>query len=290
MIHKIMVISNGGLCLYYYDFSIMQINPQLVAGFTVAIDKFSETLISKEQNIEFLQMSSLNIRISPFLKKQLMMIVFFNRYDPIEKIDLIIYDLQIQFIENYGQDLDVNYIDMELYRSYNPIVTSLCRTHVNIAVLSSQSILKSKFWYLLGQINEQGNQKQILSLKKEQDDRNLNVIPFIDDQIKNCDSSLWNLDIENLEMNHYLFTDWQIFLIIIEPKFDLILNLISKIEFIKEKFPLSKLVGIYLSNNETISLKNCELILQIPSHHISFEDKSVVDNLKKFLHNELLGI
>ncbi|MCK5343952.1 MAG: hypothetical protein KAR20_11140 [Candidatus Heimdallarchaeota archaeon] len=67
MIHEIMVVSQGGLCFYYYEFTKMKIDPQLVAGFTNAIESFSESLIQNQQSIENLQMSALNLRISHFL-------------------------------------------------------------------------------------------------------------------------------------------------------------------------------------------------------------------------------
>ena len=72
MIQRVMIVSQAGLCIYSYDFSILSDSyTQLVSGFTTAINTFSQTLIDKEQNIESLQMSALNIRISSFLHDNL---------------------------------------------------------------------------------------------------------------------------------------------------------------------------------------------------------------------------
>ena len=81
MIHELMIVSQGGLCIYSYEFTEMQVNPQLVAGFTTAIDTFSESLLENKQNIDSLQMTALNLKISRFLHNALSMIIFFNKYD-----------------------------------------------------------------------------------------------------------------------------------------------------------------------------------------------------------------
>ena len=144
MIHEIMIVSQGGLCVYSYEFTEMKINPQLVAGFTTAIGTFSQSLLEREQNIESLQMTALNLKISPFLHNALSMVVFFNKYDNIDTINSIIIDLQTQFIESFGKYEIEDFFNMSLLKPFNDIVIPLCNTHIDIGMLSVQSVYKSK--------------------------------------------------------------------------------------------------------------------------------------------------
>ena len=293
MIHEVMIVSQGGLCLYHYEFTKMKIDPQLVAGFTNAIDSFSASLIKKHQNIESLQMSSLNLRISSFLRKTLSVILFYNKYDSVEVLDQIIIELKSQFIERFGHYRLEDFYDMNILRPFDSVVVSLCKTHFDIGLLSSQSPYKSQLWNLIEQINV-GQPKidlqPLSSVSSEENQFKLNTMGYYDESLPNCDISLWNLDLETVESSQHIFQNKHIFLLIIEPDFKFIRRHLAMIELLKESFTDSHIVGILLTDYGTITKKNCETLLQIPLSVFQIDVPDAKANLKNILHEAVLGV
>lgn len=289
MIHQIMIVSKGGLCLYHYNFSIMEINPQLVAGFTTAIDSFSQSLIAERQSIESLQMSALYLRITPFSQGNLTMIVFFNKYDNLEIIDLLIFDLQTQFLERFGYMNFHQSNDLNVFRKFDKIVETLSVININIGFISHQSDYKTDIWkkFSNAQIKESGNDPVNSRGLKE---IGLNAIQIKDPLLKSCILSIWNYNIESLEKNVKLLQDNHLFLVIIEPNFEFLQNLVSKIAFLREKFPKAQISGLIVSEKGAITQKNCELILQIPTFEIFLDNTSLHEDLIKILRDITLGM
>ena len=287
MIHEIMIVSQGGLCLYSYEFTEMNVNPQLVAGFTTAIGTFSQSLLEREQTIESLQMTALNLKISPFLHNALSMIVFFNKYDNIDIINSIIIDLQTQFIESFG-NYDVNdFFNITLLKPFDDIVTPLCITHIDIGMLSVQSLYKSKLWELLVNINDGNlNVPQVSDENKKE----LKTIEYIDSNLPNCDISIWNFDLEAAEMHQNIFQNKQIFIIIIEANLDFIQKYISIIEILKKNYSNSLMVGVKMTESGTITKNNVERLLQIPIYELSINEPSAKENLTDIINNCVIGI
>ena len=287
MIHEIMIVSQGGLCVYSYEFTEMNVNPQLVAGFTTAIGTFSQSLLEREQTIESLQMTALNLKISPFLHNALSMIVFFNKYDNIDIINSIIIDLQTQFIESFG-NYDVNdFFNITLLKPFDDIVIPLCITHIDIGMLSVQSLYKSKLWELLVNIND-GNLN--VPLVSDENKKELKTIEYIDSNLPNCDISIWNFDLEAAEMHQNIFQNKQIFIIIIEANLDFIQKYISIIEIFKKNYSNSLMVGVKMTESGTITKNNVERLLQIPIYELSINEQSAKENLTDIINNCVIGI
>ncbi len=287
MIHEIMIVSQGGLCVYSYEFTEMNVNPQLVAGFTTAIGTFSQSLLKREQTIESLQMTALNLKISPFLHNALSMIVFFNKYDNIDIINSIIIDLQTQFIESFG-NYDVNdFFNITLLKPFDDIVIPLCITHIDIGMLSVQSLYKSKLWELLVNMNDGNlNVRQVSDENKKE----LKTIEYIDSNFPNCDISIWNFDLEAAEMHQNIFQNKQIFIIIIEANLDFIQKYISIIEILKKNYSNSLMVGVKMTESGTITKNNVERLLQIPIYELSINEQSAKENLTDIINNCVIGI
>ena len=286
MIHEIMIVSQGGLCVYSYEFTEMKINPQLVAGFTTAIGTFSQSLLEREQNIESLQMTALNLKISPFLHNALSMVVFFNKYDNIDTINSIIIDLQTQFIESFGKYEIEDFFNMSLLKPFNDIVIPLCNTHIDIGMLSVQSVYKSKLWELIVNINNRiSNEFHVSDGNKNE----LKTIEYKNPNLPTCDISIWNLDLETAELHQSIFQNKQIFIIIIEADFNFIQKHISMIEILKKDYSNSLLVGIMMTESGTIALKNVEKLLQIPVYELSIGDPSAKDNLTDIIYKCIIG-
>lgn len=286
MIHEIMIVSQGGLCVYSYEFTEMKINPQLVAGFTTAIGTFSQSLLEREQNIESLQMTALNLKISPFLHNALSMVVFFNKYDNIDTINSIIIDLQTQFIESFGNYEIEDFFNMTLLKPFNDIVIPLCNTHIDIGMLSVQSVYKSKLWELIVNINSRVLNESHVS---EGNKNELKTIEYKNPNLPTCDISIWNLDLETAELHQSIFQNKQIFIIIIEADFNFIQKNISIIEILKKYYSNSLLVGIMMKESGTIALKNIEKLLQIPIYELSISDPSAKDNLTDIVYKCIIG-
>jgi len=287
VIHEIMIVSQGGLCVYSYEFTEMKVNPQLVAGFTTAIGTFSQSLLEREQTIESLQMTALNLKISPFLHNALSMIVFFNKYDNIDIINSIIIDLQTQFIESFG-NYDVNdFFNITLLKPFDDIVIPLCITHIDIGMLSVQSLYKSKLWELLVNMNDGNlNVPQVSDENKKE----LKTIEYIDSNLPNCDISIWNFDLEAAEMHQNIFQNKQIFIIIIEANLDFIQKYISIIEILKKNYSNSLMVGVKMTESGTITKNNVERLLQIPIYELSINEPSAKENLTDIISNCVIGI
>ena len=287
MIHEIMIVSQGGLCVYSYDFTEMKVNPQLVAGFTTAIGTFSQSLLEREQSIESLQMTALNLKISPFLHKALSMIIFYNKYDNIDIINSILIDLQTQFIESFG-NYDVNdFFNISLLKPFNEIVIPLCITHIDIGMLSVQSSYKSKLWELIVNINDENSNTYQDSDEKKKE---LKTIEYIDSNLPNCDISIWNFDLEAAEMHQNIFQNKQIFIIIIEANLDFIQKYISMLEILKKNYSNSLIVGIMMTESGTIAKRNVEKLLQIPIYELSINESSAKENLTDIIYNCVIGI
>jgi hypothetical protein len=281
-----MIVSQGGLCVYSYEFTEMKINPQLVAGFTTAIGTFSQSLLEREQNIESLQMTALNLKISPFLHNALSMVVFFNKYDNIDTINSIIIDLQTQFIESFGNYEIEDFFNMTLLKPFNDIVIPLCNTHIDIGMLSVQSVYKSKLWELIVNINSRVLNESHVS---EGNKNELKTIEYKNPNLPTCDISIWNLDLETAELHQSIFQNKQIFIIIIEADFNFIQKNISIIEILKKYYSNSLLVGIMMKESGTIALKNIEKLLQIPIYELSISDPSAKDNLTDIVYKCIIG-
>jgi len=281
-----MIVSQGGLCVYSYEFTEMKVNPQLVAGFTTAIGTFSQSLLEKEQSIESLQMTALNLKISPFLHDALSMVVFFNKYDNIDTINSIIIDLQTQFIESFGKYDVEDFFNMSLLKPFNDIVIPLCHTHIDIGMLSVQSVYKSKLWELIVNINGGiSNESQISNGNKNE----LKTIGYMNPNLPTCDISIWNLDLETAELHQSIFHNKQIFIIIIEADFDFIQKHISMIDILKKNYSNSLLVGIMMKESGTIALKNIEKLLQIPIYELSLGEPTAKDNLTDIIYKCVIG-
>ena len=287
MIHELMIVSQGGLCIYSYEFSEMQVNPQLVAGFTTAIDTFSESLLENKQNIDSLQKTALNLKISRFLHNALSLIVFFNKYDNIDVIESIMIDLQTQFIESFGNyDID-DFFQTSLLKPFDKIAIPLCNTHVDIGMLSVQSSYKSKLWDLIVNINNSSSNE---SSNPEQIKKESNTIGYNCPNLPNCDILIWNLDLEAAEMNQNIFHNKQIFIIIIEPDFDFIQKYIPIIEILKTNHDNSLMIGIMMTESGTITKKNVEKLLQIRIFELGINEQSAKENLADIIYNCVLGI
>ena len=287
MIHEIMIVSQGGLCIYSYEFTEMNANPQLVAGFTTAIGTFSQSLLEREQSIESLQMTALNLKISPFLHNTLSMVIFFNKYDNIDIINSIIIDLQTQFIESFGNYDVSDFFNISLLKPFNDIVIPLCITHIDIGMLSVQSEYKSKLWELIVNINDENSNTSQVS---DENKKELKTIEFIDSNLPNCDISIWNFDLEAAEMHQNIFQNKQIFIIIIEANLDFIQKYISMIEILKKNYSNSLIVGITMTESGTIAKKNIEKLLQIPIYELSINEPSARENLEDIIYNCVIGI
>jgi len=248
MIHEIMIVSQGGLCIYSYEFTEMEINPQLVAGFTTAIDTFSQSLSEKKQNIDSLQMTAINLKISRFLHNALSMIIFYNKYDRIDIINSIMIDLQTQFIESFGNyDLE-DFFQTSLLKPFDKLTIPLCTTHLDIGMLSIQSSYKSKLWELITNINNRSSNESSFSGETKNE---LKTIEYNCPNLSNCDIMIWNLDLETVELHQNIFHNKQIFIIIIEADFDFIQNYISMIEILKKNYSNSLMVGIMMKESGT---------------------------------------
>ena len=287
MIHELMIVSQGGLCIYSYEFTKMQVNPQLVAGFTSAIDTFSESLMENKQNIDSLQMTGLNLKISRFLHNALSMIIFFNKYDSIDIINSIMIDLQTQFIESFGNYDIEDFFQTSLLKPFDKIAIPLCNTHVDIGMLSIQSSYKSKLWNLIVNINNSSTNE---SSNSEEIKNELKTIEYKCPNLPNCDVLIWNLDLEAAEMNQNIFHNKQIFIIIIEPDLDFIQKYIPIIEILKKNYDHSLMIGIMMTESGTITKKNVEKLLQIRIFELIFNEQSVKDNLADIIYNCVLGI
>ncbi len=287
MIHEIMIVSQGGLCVYSYEFTEMKVNPQLVAGFTTAIDTFSQSLLESKQNIESLQMTALNLKISPFLHEALSMVIFFNKYDNIDIINSIIIDLQTQFIESFGNYDVEDFFNITLLKPFNDIVIPLCNTHLDIGMLSVQSLYKSKLWEIIENINNRISNESHFS---EENKNELKTIEYNDPKLPNCDISIWNFDLETAEMHQNIFQNKQIFIIIIEADFDFIQKYISIIEILKKNYNNSLIIGIMMTESGTVAKKNVEKLLQIPIFELSINEPSAKDNLIDIIYNCVIGI
>jgi len=287
VIHEIMIVSKGGLCIYSYEFTEMKVNPQLVAGFTTAIDSFSQSLLERKQSIDSLQMTALNLKISPFLHNALSMVVFFNKYDSINIINSIIIDLQTQFIESFGNyDLE-DFYQTSLLNPFDKIAIPLCITHVDIGMLSVQSSYKSKLWELILNINNTSSNNTSISGEINNE---LKTIDYNCSNLKNCDVLIWNLDLEAAEMNQAIFHNKQIFIIIIEPDFDFIQKYIPIIEILKKNYDNSLMIGIMMTESGTITKKNVEKLLQIRIFELSINEQAAKDNLADIIYNCVIGI
>ncbi len=287
MIHEIMIVSQGGLCVYSHEFTEMQVNPQLVAGFTTAIDTFSQSLLEREQNIDSLQMTALNLKISRFLHNALSMIIFYNKYDSIDIINSIMIDLQTQFIESFGNYEVEDFFNTALLKPFDKIAIPLCTTHLDIGMLSVQSSYKSKLWEIIVNINNRSSGESSFS---EEIKTELKTIEYNNPNLPNCDILIWNLDLETVKLHQNIFLNNQIFIIIIEADFDFIQKYISMIEILKKNNSNSLIVGIIMKESGAITKKNVEKLLQIPIFELSINEPSAKDNLSDIIYKCIIGI
>ena len=118
----------------------------------------------------------------------------------------------------------------------------------------------------------------------------MNTVRFKHPELKSCIISIWNLNIESIEKALNLLQDNHLFLVIIEPKFEFIQNLISKIAFLQENFAKSQISGLIISEKGTITKRNCELILQIPTFEISLSSDSLHEDILEIIKDIVLGL
>ena len=278
MIQKILIVSAGGLSVFYHDFTEYLVNPQLVAGFTTAINSFSEQIIIHNQNIESIQMTALKMRIAAFLNNSVHLILFHNRYDSEEVIDSIIVDLQLQFIEMFGQLEMYEFAEISRFDSYKPIVEELCKTRINIGIVSSQSDLKQILW------------KEIFAQTDISDQhKDWNVYEFTLEKYPHIGITLWNFDYEAFKHSLPLLSQKQLIYLVIEPDFDKILSLISKIEQIRQSNPKGQILGIFFGN-VGLYQNFAEIVLQIPIFPYQSVEDITHENLLQMFHETVLGV
>ncbi len=278
MIQKILIVSAGGLSVFYHDFTENLVNPQLVAGFTTAINSFSEQIIVNNQNIESIQMNALKMRIAAFLNNSVHMILFHNRYDSEEVIDSIVFDLQLQFIESFGQLNMYEFAEVSRFNSFKPIVEELCKTRIDIGIVSSQSELKQILW------------KEIFAKTDISDQhKDWNVYDFKLEKYPHIGITLWNFDYEAFKHSLPLLSQKQLIYLVIEPDFDKIISLISKIEQIRESNPKGQILGIFIGNKGLFP-NFAEIVLQIPIFPFKSVDDITHENLINMFNETVLGV
>lgn len=281
MIHQVMVITNSGLSLFVHEFSEMRINAQLFSGFTTALNDFSTELIGKAQNIESVKMSQYQILTSKFKDFTLVLVV--NKYDDEKTFESLIVALQNSFLEKYGRLQESEWNNIAHFDSFHPIVEKMCKSHLDIAILGSQSQTKSRIWDYLksSEASEDHGSKAI---------ENWNVLEYNFPKLPNCDISIWNLDLEqNPETLIHMLEEKRIVFILIESTFAKIITLIPIIEMIKKTRTNLDIYGIALQNVGMILKKNCEVLLNIPIFEINMNDPNTKSNLDKFIFKAVLG-
>lgn len=278
MIQKVLVVTNSGLSIFYHDFTENVVNPQLVAGFTSAINSFSEQIIVQGQNIESLQMSNLKMRISTFLNNSIHMILFHNLYDPDEIVDSIIFDLELQFIEQFGQLEVYEFAEISRFHDFKPIVKELCKTRIDIGIISHQSELKKKIW------RELFAESNPLEQSTE-----WNVFQFSLEKYPHVQLSLWNFDYEGFNHNITLLQQKQILYFVIEANFNQILSLIKKIKLLKKQNPRILIVGLYVGESNLVE-KFAEIVLQIPIFSFNTIEDISNQTLLDVIHKSIIGV
>ncbi|MCK5343951.1 MAG: hypothetical protein KAR20_11135 [Candidatus Heimdallarchaeota archaeon] len=186
----------------------------------------------------------------------------------------------------------MDFVDLTILKPFDEEVVPLCKTHIDIGLLSNQSPYKSKLWNMIEEINT--DQKNVGANPSIEMSTKLNTIEYRDVDLTNCDISLWNLDLETVESNQHILLNKQIFLIIVEPDFKFIQQNLSRIEMLKKTFTDSNMhphiIGILLTNYGTITKKNCEKLLQIPISDFQINDPNARDKMKSILHHAVLGV
>jgi hypothetical protein len=61
-----MIIANSGICMFNHEFSEMKVNPQLFSGFAIALNSFTHEMTERNQSLESVKMTQLQLIISSF--------------------------------------------------------------------------------------------------------------------------------------------------------------------------------------------------------------------------------
>ena len=286
MIHQVMVITNVGICIYNHSFTDTRVDSQLIGGFTTAIDAFSAQLTHYKQNIEMLQMSELEMHIESFSNDEIAIIVFVNKYDHLELIDDVIFELKNLFLEKFGHIKVIEIFSMEQFNPFDEIVLKICKTSLDIGIISPQSQIKQDFWHFLSKNSPKSSQS--VSDSELSTLENLNIFKFVDHNLTNCDVTFWNIDIENEKLMNQLLENKNFAYILIEPNMDFIAYTLPKLFKIRQNQPNLKIYGIVFKQDHMILSENLSLILKIPIFEFTKQENQY-GNLQKFIRSTILG-
>ncbi|MHA1519904.1 MAG: hypothetical protein ACTSRK_06945, partial [Promethearchaeota archaeon] len=200
------------------------------------------------------------------------------RYDNEEVIDSIIFDLQLQFIEMFGQLEVFEFSEVSRFATFKPIVEELCKTRIDIGIVSSQSDLKQIIW------------KEIFANTDISDQhKDWNIYEFTLDKYLHVGVTLWNFDYETFKHSLPILSQKQLIFLVIEPKIDKILPLISKIEQIQNFNPRAQIVGIFIGNLGLFQ-NFAEIVLQIPIFPYASMEDITHENLLTMFNETVLGV
>lgn len=282
MIHQIMIIANSGICIFNHEFSEMKVNPQLFSGFAIALNSFTHEMTERNQSLESVKMTQLQLIISSFQKFFLVLVV--NKYENLQMFDSLIIEIQNLFLEMYGHipEDDLSYIN--LFDSFHPVVEKVCNTILNIGIIGGHSEAKTKLWELI--IPKGG-----LKASTEKDGFNRwNVLQHHFERIPNCHISIWNFDLQlNAESMTQLLEESRIIYIIVEPVLNKLLELIPIISAIRKVKNTIAIYGIVLVNYGRVLDHYCEAILNIPVFSLDLATPDAKIKLFNQIESSVIG-
>jgi hypothetical protein len=280
MIHQVLIMIDSGVSLFVHSFTEIKTDPQLFSGFAMAMNNIAAELMIRRQKIELVKMTEYNIIISPFNHFFLSMVV--NKYDNVDSFASIIIELENIFLEMFGNYDISGLVNLNFFDEFHNVVDRLCKSQANLVLLSYQSPAKNDIWNLL----------HIHDNPSESDEKNeWNVHEMNFQEIPNCKSTIWNVDLEQgienilgkLENKNLLF-------IVIEPRLDLIKKIIPKLTTIRKNYPTYSIYGIFLKQYGTILKQYCEIILNLKCIDIEPSDPLAGILLLDFVLQTIKGI
>ena len=278
MIHQIMVIAESGINLFNHEFTRSRIDPTLFGGFTTALNNFSHELMENDQNIESVNMSRLKLVISFF--KHFYITLVINKYDVISEFQPMIVELQNCFLEKYGHLEEMEWNQISLFEGFTQITHELCKSQVNIAVISLQSQLKMEFWNYLSQLNQPNH-------------LDWNTVQMRCNSITNCNVSIWNLDLVKnaLTSDYYqkLLEDKPLVIVLIEPNLNRVLEVLPFIVDFKRIYREKEIYGIICKGYGPMLKNNCEVLLKIPVIELDLKSPQAASEIEAFISDIVIG-
>lgn len=276
-----MIVSQAGTCIFEYQFTPMKIDPQLTAGFTVAFNSFSASLMERAQIIESIKMSELQFIISKF--KGYFLLIVVNKYDRLQDYDSLIVNLENIFLEKFGTVTEDQYNQISIFFPFQSVVKNLCRSMINIAIIGNEFEGKTEIWQYLTEFGTLTDQSKYKEISLVQVDNN--------PELPNCAIRIWKVDADqNIDSFFQVIENKNILILLIPPTLNHILKIIPKLLQIRQRIKNVMMYGICLRNYGGILKSNIETMLDLKIIEVNLSEGNIHKRLGQFLIDCVMGL